>query len=291
MYATYRTKLLSATEEIELSELIRTGTEAQEELLAGTPDPQRQKQLRQAVERGREAEQRLIEANLRLVHYFAQRFGTGQDLEDIIQEGMIGLIQAARRFDGRKGFRFSTYATLWVRKYLRAGMYATRLVRLPPSTWEIVRNLQQEDEEPDGSEGMLRALRVFANDVVSLNSPVQEGDTELEDYQASTDPLDDVEDMVEQIIERQEAPKLVNELLAFLDSQEREVLMGTEGLRGGEPMSASALAPKLGMSPKRAQVLHRQSKAKLGHPMVITNAQRNTKHRQQAKHRPLVALG
>ena len=198
-----KTPLLTAEEEVELSRQIEAGLFAAEILqgnetttLDATPE-----ELEQLIELGQQAMQRFIQANLRLVVSVARKYGRAQmPLLDLVQEGNIGLIRAVEKFDHTKGFKFSTYATWWVRQAISRGIAQQgRIVRLPVHVAEQVnqvsavrRNLERQlGREPEVAEIAMELdlpeekvidLIRYARDHVSLDAPVEaDGDTALGD--------------------------------------------------------------------------------------------------------------
>ncbi|MHB0877539.1 MAG: sigma-70 family RNA polymerase sigma factor [Anaerolineae bacterium] len=152
-----RIALLTAEQEVVLGRLITTGQESREELRHGPVLPARRRRLARQVQRGEEARARLVRANLRLVVSIAKRYlGTGLSLGDLIQEGSFGILRAAEKFDYRRGFKFSTYATWWIRQSItRAITEHSRAIRLPAYMADQVRRqgyLRQQLQQTMGRE-------------------------------------------------------------------------------------------------------------------------------------------
>jgi len=203
--------LLTADEEVELAQAIETGRTAEEQLSAVSVRGAEKVRLQRAVRKGREARERFAQANLRLVVSQAKRYRSQYGIEfiDLIQEGNLGLIRAVEKFDWRRGFKFSTYATWWIRQSMqRAVAEKSRTVRLPNSlhdtlvTLNSTRNrlLSELGREPTPEElsyesGLSIDAVVEAqlvNDSVSLEAPVGEDGAVLGDFVAHHDEEDPV---------------------------------------------------------------------------------------------------
>src|SRR5919197_199714 len=235
-------------------------------------------ELAQAVERGDlEAKERLINSNLRLVVSNARRY-MRQDLNllDLIQEGILGLIRAAEKFDWRKGYKFSTYATFWIRQAIQRGVAnRSRTIRIPVHIGQRERKIAKAERElavrlgrPPTDEELaeaadislreLRETREFSRTVTSLERPVgSEGDTELGELLPSDapDPVEEVE-----IGLRQEA---VHRALENLSEQERAVIRLRYGINGDEPTPLREAGRRLGLSPERVRRIEHKALERL----------------------------
>jgi RNA polymerase primary sigma factor len=232
------------------------------------PDPDEQTELAKRVAAGDdEARRAMIAANLRLVVHWARRYqDRGVDFADLVQEGTFGLMRAVDKFDWQRGFRFSTYATWWIRQALqRAVQQHGATIRVPMEvaeqaqradrmTWELATELQRDPtpEEIAEASGVdnkaLRTLQGVARVVASLDQPTG-GDTgsPLGDLVAADD--NEFEDDVERrlVLER------VRVAVDGLDELERDVVTIRFGLDGGSPASLQATATRLGIGVRRAR--------------------------------------
>ena len=271
--------LLTKEEEVELAQAYERGRQARDRLAGGRMRSERSiRDAEREVAEGDRARQRFILANLRLVVSVARKYqNQGLPLLDLIQEGNIGLMRGVELFDWRRGFKFSTYATWWIRQAItRAIADRGRTVRLPVHVGERVRRVkaiawsivQRTGEEPTVEE-LAKQLKTTREEIeelleldrrqpVSLHSPVGE-DAELgefvEDAAAQTE-FDEIED--EMI--RAEVARAMEDLL---DEQEREVLGLRFGIDIGTPRSLREVGRMLGVSAERVRVVERAALSKL----------------------------
>jgi RNA polymerase primary sigma factor len=248
-----RVALLNAQEERELSQVIEKGRDAQTRLDEGVKSVKERRELQRAVKAAAAAKDRFIRANLRLVVSVARRYPLppGMELLDLVQEGNLGLEHAVDKFDWRKGFKFSTYATFWIRQSIgRALDQKASLVRLPgdrsASLRAALRAAAQEGEELDPEHAELHRLTT----PTSLDRTVGDDDgSELIDLIADAKP--GPEDVV---LARQET-QLVGSLLDVLDSRARYAVEARYGLQDGRKQSYREVGDSLGVTAEAARRL------------------------------------
>jgi RNA polymerase primary sigma factor len=234
-------------------------------------------QLAQAIERGDlAAKERLINSNLRLVIKFARRYqGFGLPLADLVQEAMLGLIRAAEKFDWRRGYKFSTYAVLWIKQSIQRGLDNTgRGVRIPAHIAQRERTVNRTttqlavelNRDPTDKEVAKRAklpldevmaVRDLTRITTSLDTPVGDGDTTLGELHAESTA--DLEDEV-MVREQEEA---VGAALAKLPDDERMIIMARFGTGGRPEVSLRDAARELGVTQKAARELEERALARL----------------------------
>jgi RNA polymerase sigma factor (sigma-70 family) len=281
-----RTPLLDAITEVELSKTIEAGLLA-ERLLAegrvgrrkgGAPKQASAEELEWLAAEGQRAVQRFIEANLRLVVSIARKYGRSQmPMLDLVQEGNTGLIRAVEKFDYAKGYKFSTYATWWVRQAITRGIaQQARVVRLPVHVVEELnqvgaarRTLERQlgrDPEPEEIAGELgmdvdRVLDLLSwgREHVSLDTPVDEdGDTSLGDLIAQeTAPGPDSTFLDVESRDR------LSHLVELLDDRAADIIRSRYGLVDGRQHKLADIGAKHGISAERVRQLEREALAKL----------------------------
>jgi RNA polymerase primary sigma factor len=283
--AAAREPLLTKQEEVELAMAIERGEEAERRLGAGRIRSEKTKRkLQEDIRRAQRARRRFILANLRLVVSIAKKYqGQGLPLLDLIQEGNIGLMRGVELFDWRRGFKFSTYATWWIRQAItRAIADRGRQIRIPVHVHDRLRKVRQMREhfvqtigrEPSPEElakasGLsletLRELEEAARrEPRSLQEPVGE-DTELGDLVAQVEaesPLDAVEDSMV----REEIGQVVE---TALDPMERKVIGLRYGLGNGRSMSLREVAEEVGFSAETVRKIERQALRKLRESQLL----------------------
>jgi RNA polymerase primary sigma factor len=277
--AAAREPLLTKEEEVELAIAIEHGEEAEAKIASGRIRSEKTKhKLEEAIRKARRARRRFILANLRLVVSIAKKYqGQGLPLLDLIQEGNIGLMRGVELFDWRRGFKFSTYATWWIRQAItRAIADRGRQIRIPVHVHDRLRKVRQmrehfiqtigrepSPEELAKSSGLtvdnLRELEEASRrEPRSLQEPVGE-DTELGDLVAQVEaesPLDAVEDS----LVREEIGQVVE---TALEPMERRVIALRYGLGNGHSMSLREVAEEVGFSAETVRKIERQALRKL----------------------------
>ena len=241
--------LLTADEERELSQTIERGRDAQLRLDAG----ERGRDLRRAVAAAAAAKDRFIRANLRLVVSIARRYPLPPSMEllDLIQEGNLGLEHAVDKFDWRKGFKFSTYATFWIRQAIgRALDQKASLVRLPgdrsASLRAALRQASGDGEELDDENARLYRLTT----PTSLDRPVGDDDgSELVDLLAADVPTP------EMVMVDREEEQALHDLLGVLDTRARYAVEQRFGLTDGRKRSYREVGEELGVTAEAARRL------------------------------------
>ncbi len=274
--------LLTAADEVELAKLIDAGRRADAELASSrhTLDESRRRELEDCSLEGHAAKQRFIQSNLRLVVSIAKRYQPcGLPLLDLVQEGNLGLMRAVEKFDHRRGFKFSTYATWWIRQAVsRAIADKGRTIRVPVhmvetvaqvsrATARLARTLGREPTTDELSretglapERVKEAQRV-APDPVSLFEQVGDDNAELADF--LEDPNAQASfDAAVVAMEREE----LRAVLATLSEREQRVLELRFGLDGDRPRTLDEVGKEFGVTRERIRQIEAKTLAKLRHP-------------------------
>ncbi|MCB0997552.1 MAG: sigma-70 family RNA polymerase sigma factor [Acidimicrobiales bacterium] len=242
-----RHRLLTADDEQRLAQLIEAGREARERRAEGDDDPL----LDDLIAAGEQARQTFITANLRLVVSIARAYPVppGMEREDLIQEGNLGLEHAVDKFDWRKGFKFSTYATWWIRQAVGRGIDAQGgLIRLPGNRAAQLRSaLRHHDGDPDSLDDEF-ALLARLQQSVPLERPASD-DGSLTVGDLLPDRGDGPEHDAVESLDRQAAMSA----LATLDEASRRAVCARFGLDGGEPATFATIAEELGVSAEAAR--------------------------------------
>ena len=278
-----RVPLLTAPEEVDLAQRIERGRMSREELARGNVPHHRRMELRRLVEDGWLAREHLITANSRLVISVAKKYmGRGVPFLDLIQEGNIGLIRAAKKFDYRRGHKFSTYATWWIRQAVtRAIADQGRTIRVPVHMGDQINKLlrvqhqitQRLGRDPSVEE-LADALEVPAKKVENMIQ-VARRPLSLET------PTDDEDDSVlADFIEDQEASapddsatfnllrEHLDEVLHNLPPREVRILQLRYGLLDGQPYTLEEVGRKMGVTRERVRQIEAQALSRLRHPSI-----------------------
>ncbi|MEV5827068.1 RNA polymerase sigma factor RpoD [Spirillospora sp. NPDC052242] len=276
-----RVPLLTAEDEVELAKSIEAGLFAEEKTArAAVLDRGERIDLELLAREGRRAKQRLIEANLRLVVSIAKRYvGRGMLFLDLIQEGNLGLIRAVEKFDYTKGFKFSTYATWWIRQAItRAIADQARTIRIPVHMVETINKLvrvqrqlhQDLGREPTpeeiGLEMGLTPVRVveiqrISQEPVSLQSPIGEEDSDLGDFIEDADAVVPIEAAAFILLQDQ-----LEDILGTLSEREQRIIQLRFGLTDGHPRTLEEVGREFGVTRERIRQIESKTLAKLRHP-------------------------
>jgi RNA polymerase primary sigma factor len=276
-----RVPLLTAVQEVELAQRIERGRMAREELAKGNAGARRRLELRRLIEDGWAAREHLITANSRLVISVAKKYmGRGVPFLDLIQEGNIGLIRATKKFDYRRGHKFSTYATWWIRQAVtRAIADQGRTIRVPVHMGDqinrlirVSHQLTQELGHDPTSEELAEALEVpvkkaeqmiqVARRPLSLETPTDEDeDSVLGDFIEDADALAPAEAVTQNMLKEQ-----IQEILLSLPPREVRILQLRYGLVDGESYTLEEVGKKLGVTRERVRQIEAQALSRLRHP-------------------------
>jgi RNA polymerase primary sigma factor len=274
--------LLNAEQEVELAKRIEAGLFAEEKLaesMPGLSDDQRF-DMQWIAEDGRRAKNHLLEANLRLVVSLAKRYtGRGMLFLDLIQEGNLGLIRAVEKFDYTKGYKFSTYATWWIRQAItRAIADQARTIRIPVHMVETInkmarvqRQLHQDlgreatPEEIAAEMGLtperVAEIQRIAQEPVSLQSPIGEEDSDLGDFIEDADAVVPIEAAAFIMLQDQ-----LDQILDTLSPREQKIIQLRFGLVDGHPRTLEEVGREFGVTRERIRQIESKTLAKLRHP-------------------------
>jgi len=276
-----RVALLTAQEEVSLAKRIEQGLIAEEKLetFSGSHDVKRD--LEWTRRDGQRAKRHLVEANLRLVVSIAKRYvGRGMAFLDLIQEGNLGLIRAVEKFDYAKGFKFSTYATWWIRQAItRAIADQARTIRIPVHMVETINKLmriqrqllQDLGREPTADEiaeqmemspKKVREIQKISQEPVSLETPVgEEEDSHLGDFIEDSEAPVPLERASFKLLQEQ-----LESVLHTLSGREKEVIRLRFGLVDGQPRTLEDVGKKFGVTRERIRQIESKTLSKLRHP-------------------------
>lgn len=280
-----RVALLNAEQEVDLALRIEAGLFAEEKIAAddGSMDPKYKRELEFIIHDGKRAKNHLLEANLRLVVSLAKRYtGRGMLFLDLIQEGNLGLIRAVEKFDYIKGFRFSTYATWWIRQSItRAMADQARTIRIPVHMVEVINKLarvkrqmlQDLGREPVPEELALELdmtpekvleIDTYGREPVSLNTIIDVHETELGDIIEDSEAVVPADAVSFTLLQEQ-----LHSVLDTLSAREAGVIALRFGLTDGQPKTLDEIGRVYGVTRERIRQIEKQTMEKLRHPFLM----------------------
>ncbi|MGD9605986.1 MAG: RNA polymerase sigma factor [Leucobacter sp.] len=274
--------LLNAAEEVELAMRIEAGLFAEERLATEKNLPKKlQRELKWVARDGQRAKSHLLGANLRLVVSLAKRYtGRGMQFLDLIQEGNLGLIRAVEKFDYTKGFKFSTYATWWIRQAItRAMADQARTIRIPVHMVEVINKLarvqrqmlqdlgreptpEELSRELDMTPEKVVEVQKYGREPISLHTPLgEDGDSEFGDLIEDTEAVVPADAVGFTMLQQQ-----LEQLLDSLSEREAGVIRMRFGLGDGMPKTLDQIGDTFGVTRERIRQIESKTMAKLRHP-------------------------
>ncbi|MFK0040753.1 RNA polymerase sigma factor [Paenarthrobacter sp. NPDC090517] len=275
--------LLNAEQEVDLALRIEAGLFAEEKINAddGSMDPKLKRELEFVIHDGKRAKNHLLEANLRLVVSLAKRYtGRGMLFLDLIQEGNLGLIRAVEKFDYTKGFKFSTYATWWIRQAItRAMADQARTIRIPVHMVEVINKLarvqrqmlQDLGREPTPEELALELdmtpekvveVQKYGREPISLHTPLgEDGDSEFGDLIEDSEAVVPADAVSFTLLQEQ-----LHSVLDTLSEREAGVVAMRFGLTDGQPKTLDEIGKVYGVTRERIRQIESKTMSKLRHP-------------------------
>jgi RNA polymerase primary sigma factor len=278
-----RVPLLNAGQEVELAKRIEAGLFADQKLAEGSRNLSTETRidLEQVAEEGRTAKNHLLEANLRLVVSLAKRYtGRGMLFLDLIQEGNLGLIRGVEKFDYTRGYKFSTYATWWIRQAItRAMADQARTIRIPAHIAEVIgklarvrrQMLQDLGREPTPEELAVELdmtpekvieVQKYGREPISLHTPLgEDGDSELGDLIEDSEAIEPGEAAGFTLLQEQ-----LHSVLGALSEREAGVVSMRFGLTDGQPKTLDEIGKVYGVTRERIRQIESTTMSKLRHP-------------------------
>ncbi len=279
--------LLTKDDEVRLAQAVEAGRHARAELVAAGLTPGRRRQLSRLVREGDQATETFVTANLRLVVSIAKKYQAAElPLLDLVQEGNLGLIHAVQKFDWRKGFKFSTYATWWIRQAISRGIANSgRTVRLPVHAGDLLNHVIRARGRLEGQLGRRPTTTELAADLgvdaarvieilrhvsepMSLFEPLRgDGDAELSDFVEDQNAVSPFEAAATALLSNE-----VAKMLLVLDQREREILQLRFGLDRGLPRTLDEVGAHFHLTRERIRQIEARAMSKLRHPTADRNA-------------------
>jgi RNA polymerase sigma factor (sigma-70 family) len=277
-----RHRLLTREDEVRLAQAVEAGRDARAELAAGGRlGPTRALELRRTARAGDDAAAAFVNTNLRLVVAIAKRYQASDlPLLDLVQEGNLGLMHAVEKFDWRKGFKFSTYATWWIRQAITRGIAnGSRTIRLPVNAGELLGRVISARTRLEGQLGRRPSVNELAGDLgigadriveilrhaaapASLSEPLHhDGDGELGDLVEDPGAVSPFEAAAASLL-----PGVVATMLAGLSDREREIIRLRFGLDCGEARTLEEVGARFDLTRERIRQIEARAMSKLRHP-------------------------
>lgn len=277
--------LLNAAEEVELAKRIEAGLYADHISKSGTLDPKDDRlylrELKAIARDGQQAKNHLLEANLRLVVSLAKRYtGRGMLFLDLIQEGNLGLVRAVEKFDYTKGYKFSTYATWWIRQAItRAMADQARTIRIPVHMVEVINKLarvqrqmlqdlgrepttEELSKELDMPEEKVIEVQKYGREPISLHTPLgEDGDSEFGDLIEDSEAVVPADAVGFTLLQEQ-----LHQVLDTLSEREAGVVSMRFGLTDGQPKTLDEIGKVYGVTRERIRQIESKTMSKLRHP-------------------------
>jgi RNA polymerase sigma factor (sigma-70 family) len=279
--------LLTKSDEVRLAQAVEAGRNARAEL-SGNVDlaTSRQRELRRLVRHGEDATETFVKANLRLVVSIAKRYqAVDLPLLDLVQDGNLGLIHAVEKYDWRKGFKFSTYATWWIRQAITRGIANTgRTVRLPIHAGELLNRVAQARVRLEANLGRRPTIAELAEDLhldrykvieimryvtepISLSEPLRSGsDRELGDVLEDHSAVSPFEAAAASLLSGE-----IAKMLVVLDDRELAIIQLRFGLDRGEPRTLDEVGVHFNLTRERIRQIQDRAISKLRHPTLELN--------------------